>query len=972
MNLFESHQNEFTGRHIGPDDAETAEMLRTIGVNSLEELISRTVPQSIRMDHELKIPAAMSESEYLHHIKEVSLKNKLFKSYIGQGYYDTHTPAVILRNIFENPGWYTQYTPYQAEISQGRLESLLNFQTMVSDLTGLPIANASLLDEGTAAAEAMTMFFNALNRDHDHITRPKFFVDNDTFPQTIDVIATRAFPVGIELVTGDYRSATLDETYFGALVQYPNDKGSVEDYRAFIEKAHAVNAYVVMATDLLALTLLTPPGEMGADAAVGTAQRFGVPLGYGGPHAGFFSAKDEFKRSIPGRIIGISIDANGNRALRMALQTREQHIKREKATSNICTAQALLANMAAMYAVFHGPEGLKRIAQRTVVLTQALAEELNALGYEVVNKSHFDTITIRASDAAAVRTLAEQREINFRYTGSDLIGISLDETTTQQDVFNIIDIFSSVKNNSTTAVSFDEDAAVSAIPAFAVRQSEYLKHEVFNRHHSETQMMRYIKMLENKDISLNTSMIALGSCTMKLNAAAEMMPLSWAHWSKIHPFVPAEQAKGYGQVIDELADYLCEITAFDACSLQPNSGAQGEYAGLLVIKAYHESRGDKHRNVMLIPISAHGTNPASAVMAGMKVVVVKALENGYIDVEDLKAKAAQHANNLSGIMITYPSTYGVYEETVKDITAIVHQHGGQVYMDGANMNAQVGLTAPGLIGADVCHLNLHKTFAIPHGGGGPGMGPICVKEHLAKFLPGHVEMVSSEVSVGSSSHNSQLTTHNAVSAAPFGSASILLISYGYIRMLGAVGVRKATELAILNANYMRARLTGSYDVLYLGTNGTCAHEFIVDLRPFKRTAEVEAEDVAKRLMDYGFHAPTMSFPVAGTIMIEPTESEDKSELDRFCEALLGIRREIALIEEGALDKKDNMLKHAPHTQLTVCSDNWKRPYSRESAAFPLYYVTHNKFWPSVARVNNTHGDRNLICTCEPVEAYAEA
>lgn len=957
MNLFETQQNEFTSRHIGPNENEMNEMLRTIGAGSLDDLINKTVPAAIRMNHPLNLPGALSESEYLQHIKEVSLKNKTYKTYIGQGYYDTHTPAVILRNVFENPGWYTQYTPYQAEIAQGRLESLLNFQTMVSDLTGLPIANASLLDEATAAAEAMTMFFNALNRSHDHITRPKFFVDNDIFPQTKDVLATRATPVGIELVTGDYRTAKIDESYFGAMVQYPNEKGSVEDYPAFIEQVHQVNAYVVMATDLLALTLLTPPGELGADAAVGTAQRLGVPLGYGGPHAAFFSAKDEFKRSIPGRIIGVSIDANGKRALRMALQTREQHIKREKATSNICTAQALLANIAAMYAVYHGPQGLKEIAQRIVMLTQSLSAELKALGFEVMNNTHFDTLTIRVDDAAAIEKIAGQQEINFRYIDDKLIGISLDETTSQNDVFNIIHVFSSVKNNSTTAVSFDEDAVINAIPVFAQRKSGYLTHEVFNRHHSETQMMRYIKTLENKDISLNTSMIPLGSCTMKLNAAAEMMPLSWVHWSKIHPFAPVDQAQGYKQVIDELEAYLCEITAFDACSLQPNSGAQGEYAGLLVIKAYHESRGDHHRNVMLIPISAHGTNPASAVMAGMKVVVVKALENGYIDVEDLKAKAAQHADNLSGIMITYPSTYGVYEETVKDITAIVHQHGGQVYMDGANMNAQVGLTAPGLIGADVCHLNLHKTFAIPHGGGGPGMGPICVKKHLAPYLPGHVELSGDSV--------------GAVSAAPYGSASILLISYGYIRMLGATGVKRATELAILNANYMRARITGAYDVLYLGTNGTCAHEFIVDLRPFKRTAEIEAEDVAKRLMDYGFHAPTMSFPVPGTIMIEPTESEDKAELDRFCEAMMSIRREIALIEEGTLNKKDNMLKHAPHTQFLVCSDSWDRPYSRETAAFPLYYVTHNKFWPPVARVNNTHGDRNLICTCEPVEAYAE-
>ena len=966
MNLFESHQNEFARRHIGPNESETAEMLKVIGVGSMEELIDRTVPAAIRMKKALNLPDAMSESEYLHHIKELSLQNKVFRTYIGQGYYDTHTPAVILRNIFENPGWYTQYTPYQAEISQGRLESLLNFQTMVSDLTGLPIANASLLDEATAAAEAMAMFFNTLNRDHDHVTRPKFFVDKEIFPQTIDVLATRALPLNIELVSGDYKSFTPDELYFGAIVQYPNDKGSIEDYRSFIDQVHSVNAYVVMATDLLALTLLTPPGELGADAAVGSAQRLGVPLGYGGPHAGFFAAKDEFKRNIPGRIIGISVDANGNRALRMALQTREQHIKREKATSNICTAQALLANMAAMYAVFHGPQGLKEIAQRIAMLTQALSAELMKRGYNVINKTHFDTIAFNG-DVASIRPVAEKNELNFRYYNDNLIGISLDETTTIDDMFNIVYVIDSVKNKQKIDFSFDWNAKIDSIPFYADRKSPYLQHEVFNRHHSETQMMRYIKSLENKDISLNTSMISLGSCTMKLNAAAEMIPLSWAHWAKIHPFAPIDQTQGYQAMIEELAAYLNEITAFDACSLQPNSGAQGEYAGLLVIKAYHESRGDHHRDVMLIPISAHGTNPASAVMAGMKVVVVKALENGYIDVEDLKAKAAQHTANLAGIMITYPSTYGVYEETVKEITAIVHQHGGQVYMDGANMNAQVGLTAPGLIGADVCHLNLHKTFAIPHGGGGPGMGPICVKQHLAKFLPGHVEVMSSGKSKLS---NPGFITSGAVSAAPYGSASILLISYGYIRMLGTKGVREATEFAILNANYMRARLTGSYDVLYLGTNGTCAHEFIVDLRPFKRTAEVEAEDVAKRLMDYGFHAPTMSFPVPGTIMIEPTESEDKAELDRFCEALLSIRREIAAVEEGAMDKKNNVLKNAPHTQFTVISDKWDRPYSRESAAFPLYYVTHNKFWPSVARVNNTYGDRNLICTCEPTEAYA--
>jgi glycine dehydrogenase len=965
MNLFEAQSGEFKGRHIGPTEADSTQMLRTIGENSLEDLVGKTVPAAIRMKHELNLPNAMSEYEYLQHIKEVSLKNKTFKNYIGQGYYDNITPSVILRNIFENPGWYTQYTPYQAEIAQGRLESLLNFQTMVSDLTALPIANASLLDEATAAAEAMTMFFNALNKDHDHISRPKFFVDNDTFPQTKDVIITRAVPVGIEVVFGDYKQVQFDETYFGALVQYPNDKGSVEDYRSFIDNAHKVGAYVVMTTDLLALTLLTPPGELGADAACGVAQRFGVSLGFGGPHAAFFAVKDEFKRSIPGRIIGVSIDAQGNRALRMALQTREQHIKREKATSNICTAQALLANMAAMYAVYHGPDGLKNIAERVALLTQTLANELQEEGYDLVSEYFFDTITIRTSDAKSLIAKAAERQINFRFIDNHHIGISLDETTTPNDLLDILLVLDRENDNDVAAFSINHEDVLSAIPTALTRTSEFLTHPVFNAHHSETQMMRYIKMLENKDLSLNTSMISLGSCTMKLNAASEMMPLSWSHWAKMHPFAPADQTKGYQQIVDELSAYLCEITAFDACSLQPNSGAQGEYAGLLTIREYHESRGEGHRDVMLIPISAHGTNPASAVMAGMKVVVVKALENGYIDVADLKAKAEQHAANLSGIMITYPSTYGVYEETVKEITDIVHQYGGQVYMDGANMNAQVGLTAPGLIGADVCHLNLHKTFAIPHGGGGPGMGPICVKKHLAKFLPGHVEDTQNTVGEWNG------TEKHAVSAAPFGSASILLISYAYIRMLGAGGLKAATEFAILNANYMRARLEKHYDILYTNHNGQCAHEFIVDLRPFKKTAEIEAEDIAKRLIDFGFHAPTMSFPVPGTIMIEPTESEDKAELDRFCDALIAIREEIKAIEEGTADKKENPLKNAPHTQFAVISSEWSKPYSREAAAFPLPYVRENKFWPSVARVNNTYGDRNLICTCEPIESYME-
>jgi glycine dehydrogenase len=961
MSLFESQSKEFQRRHNGPNESQTEQMLKTIGVNNLDELIDKTVPAGIRMDHELNLPPAMSEAEYLSHIKEVSLKNKIFKNYIGQGYYDTITPSVILRNIFENPAWYTQYTPYQAEISQGRLESLLNYQTVVSDLTGLPIANASLLDEATAAAEAMTMFFSLLNKDAHQLTRPKFFVDFETFPQTKDVILTRAIPVGIEVIFGDYKTAKIDQSYFGALIQYPNDKGAVEDYRSFVLRVHDTGAYVAMATDLLALTLLTPPGELGADVACGSSQRFGVPLGFGGPHAAFFAAKDEFKRSIPGRIIGVSIDAQGNRALRMALQTREQHIKREKATSNICTAQALLANMAAMYAVYHGPNGLRNIAKRIALLTQTLANALEERGYQVLHEYFFDTVAVKVDDVKPFREKAERQNLNFRYYDTQHIGISLDETTTTSDLFDVINSF--VNDIDPVDYSIEHEGSLDIIPTALTRTSEFLTHPVFNTYHSETLMMRYIHSLESKDFSLVHGMIPLGSCTMKLNAASEMIPLSWQHWSKIHPFAPKNQVEGYHFIVRELSKYLCEITAFDACSLQPNSGAQGEYAGLLTIKAYHESRGDHHRNVMLIPISAHGTNPASAVMAGMHVVVVKALENGYVDAEDLKLKASQNADKLAGIMITYPSTYGVYEETIKEITEIVHQHGGQVYMDGANMNAQVGLTAPGLIGADVCHLNLHKTFAIPHGGGGPGMGPICVKKHLAAFLPGHAELKEQRTK-----NNAQGT--NAVSAAPYGSASILLISYAYIRMLGRDGVRSATEYAILNANYMLARLKDQFDILYTNHHGACAHEFIVDLRPFKRSAEVEAVDVAKRLMDYGFHAPTMSFPVAGTIMIEPTESEDKTELDKFCDALLSIRREIAFVEENKVDRKDNPLKNAPHTQFVVCSDEWEKPYSREMAAFPLNYVKQNKFWPSVSRVNDTHGDRNLICVCLPTELYA--
>lgn len=961
MNLFEKQQKEFLQRHLGPNEEALQEMLQTIKVSSVDELIDKTIPASIRINRALDIPKGMSESAYLDHISNLSKDNEPGKSYLGQGYYGTLVPSVIARNVFENPGWYTQYTPYQAEISQGRLESLLNYQTVVSDLTGLPIANASLLDEGTAAAEAMAMFFSVQNRGK-NITRPKLFVDEAMFPQTKDIIITRANPLGIEVVFSSIEAATLDETYFGVLIQYPNDQGEVVDYKSFINTAKTHGIHVGMATDLLALTLLESPGVLGADAAFGSAQRFGVPMGFGGPHAAFFSIQDEFKRHLPGRIIGVSVDTNGDRALRMALQTREQHIKRERATSNICTAQALLANMAAMYAVYHGPKGLTDIATRVQLLTANLKANLEEEGIKVLTQNHFDTLQVEVADAAKVRVKAEEENIHLRYFGNqpNLISISLDETTTLEDIANLINVITLAPE----AVSFslDDSLALKSIPSTVRRISEFLEQEVFNSYHSETQMMRYIKFLENKDLSLNTSMIPLGSCTMKLNAATEMMPLSQAGWSNMHPFMPTKFAKGYLNVLEELETLLCEITGFAGFSLQPNSGASGEYAGLLAIRDYHASINESHRNIMLIPISAHGTNPASAVMAGYKVVVVKSLDNGNIDVEDLKAKAEKHQDNLGGIMITYPSTYGIFEESVKEIISIIHENGGQVYMDGANMNAQSGLTGPGYIGADVCHLNLHKTFAIPHGGGGPGMGPIGVAAHLIPFIPGHLSWEAPEFEDHARS----------VSAAPYGSASILLISYAYIRLLGAEGVKRSTELAIVNANYMKTRLEGHYDILYSGANGTCAHEFIVDLRPLKRTAGVEAEDVAKRLMDYGFHAPTMSFPVAGTIMIEPTESEDKAELDRYCDALIQIREEIRAIEEERMDAEDNPLKNAPHTQAMVINSEWNHPYSREEAAFPLAFVRNNKFWPSVARVNNSVGDRNLICTCDPIEMYMDA
>ena len=979
MNLFEQQNQEFTARHIGPNEQETKAMLKVIGVRSTDELIEQTVPASIRLKTPLQTAGPVSEFQYLADLKKTASLNKVFKSYIGQGYYNIIVPSVILRTVFENPGWYTQYTPYQAEIAQGRLESLLNYQTMVSDLTGLPIANASLLDEGTAAAEAMAMLFNHKNKDHDHITAPKFFVDENIFEQTKDILVTRATPIHVELVFGDYKTQHFDDLFFGAIVQYPNSNGAVEDYRSFIDKVHAVNAQVVMATDLLALTLLTPPGELGADVAIGNSQRFGVPMGFGGPHAAFFATKDEFKRNIPGRIIGVSIDAQGNRCLRMALQTREQHIRREKATSNICTAQALLANMAAMYTVYHGADGLTNIGKRVSLLAQTLSNELAESGFTNVNEYYFDTLKIHVKDVAAIRKLAEQQEMNFNYFDDEYIGISLDETTSQNDILNILHVFATSQGNDTAVAHFDADSLLENIPASLTRTSEFLTHPVFNTHHSETEMMRYIKSLENKDLSLNTSMISLGSCTMKLNAATQLIPVSWPEFGGMHPFAPAYQCKGYQQIVTDLGNWLSNITGFAATSLQPNSGAQGEYAGLLAIRAYHAHRNEANRNVILIPISAHGTNPASAVMAGFKVVVTKCDEAGNIDVADLRMNAEKYKDTLAGLMVTYPSTHGVFEESIKEICALIHDNGGLVYMDGANMNAQVGLTSPGNIGADVCHLNLHKTFAIPHGGGGPGMGPICVNEKLAPFLPSHVVLDNRPPTTDNQSNGfaggGQLSVDSrqisAVSAAPYGSASILLISYAYIKLLGPEGLRKSTEYAILNANYMKARLEKEYKILYSGKNGTCAHEFIVDLRPFKQSAGIEAEDVAKRLMDYNFHAPTLSFPVAGTIMIEPTESEDKAELDRFCDALLSIREEIRAVENGTADKADNPLKHAPHTQFVICANEWNHNYSRETAAFPLEFVKQNKFWPSISRVNNTYGDRNLICTCEPVSAYAE-
>ncbi len=950
MTLDINYQEKFSSRHTAPNEANTSKMLKTIGVDSVEELIAQTVPAHIRLPEMMDLPAALSEGEYLKRLKDISLKNKVYRSYIGLGYYGTLTPSVILRNIFENPGWYTQYTPYQAEIAQGRLEALLNYQTLVCDLTGMEIAGASLLDEATAAAEAMFMQYSLRN----NAAADTFFVSNQVLPQTIDVLITRSEPLGIKLEIGDHRTATLTESMFGALVQYPAKDGEVFDYKAFSENCHSKGIKLTVAVDLMSLVLLAPPSTFGADIVVGCSQRFGVPMGFGGPHAAFFATKDEYKRSMPGRIIGVSIDANGNPALRMALQTREQHIRREKATSNICTAQALLAIMASMYAVYHGPQGLQKIAGRIHACASVLADELSKMGLTVENKQFFDTIAISGADAAKVQSIALNHKINFRFDAGKVL-ISVDETTTPADLNEILGIFAEATGKTAPSTL---GAAKAAISGTLVRAGDILSHPIFNSHHSEHEMLRYIKSLENKDLSLTHSMIALGSCTMKLNATSEMIPVSWTHFSNIHPFVPADQAAGYHQVFAELERDLAVITGFHGVSLQPNAGAQGEYAGLLVIKAYHESRGDAHRKIVVIPTSAHGTNPASAAMAGYDIVLVKCDERGNIDVADLKEKAEKHAHNLAGLMVTYPSTHGVFEESIKEVCGIIHTNGGQVYMDGANMNAQVGLTSPAMIGADVCHLNLHKTFCIPHGGGGPGMGPICVAEHLTPFLPGHAV-----VKLGSDK-----ATH-AVSAAPWGSASILLISHAYIGMMGADGLTDATKYAILNANYIKARLENSYPILYSGANGRCAHEMILDCRSFKNFG-IEVTDIAKRLMDYGFHAPTVSFPVAGTLMVEPTESETKAELDRFCDALISIRNEIADVENGTSDKANNVLKHAPHTAELITANEWDRPYTRQKAAYPLMWVKEKKFWPSVARVNDTHGDRTLICTCPPIESYA--
>ncbi|MCC5928483.1 MAG: aminomethyl-transferring glycine dehydrogenase [Cyclobacteriaceae bacterium] len=952
-------KKKFADRHIGPRGEGYEAILSTVGVSTIDELIDQTIPESIRITRNMELPEALTEEEFLQSFKKIAGKNKVFRNFIGMGYYGTVLPAVIQRNILENPGWYTAYTPYQAEIAQGRLEALINFQTMVSDLTAMDLANASLLDEGTAAAEAMTMLYST--RKSSKKNASVFYVDSEIFPQTLDVLKTRAEPLGIEIITGKPELWTdFEKDCFGIIIQYPNGSGLVKDYSLIVDQAHSREISVAFCADLLSLTLLKPPGEMGADVVVGSTQRIGIPLGYGGPHAAYFATKESFKRQIPGRIIGVSIDKFGKPAYRMALQTREQHIRREKATSNICTAQVLLAVMAGMYSVYHGPRGLKNIALKIHGLACLLFDQLIDIGLSPVHEVFFDTIRVKSNIALqqSFRLKAESEEINVRYFENGDIGISFDETHGPEDVAKLIGIFNQTLENDNESIAYTE-MVEAKIPDELQRRSEYLNHKVFNSHHAEHELLRYMKKLENKDLSLTHSMISLGSCTMKLNATTEMIPVTWESIGNIHPFAPLNQTLGYQEIFTNLEQWLSEITGFAATSLQPNSGAQGEYAGLMVIRAYHKDRGEGHRSIALIPSSAHGTNPASAVMAGMQVVIVGCDSAGNIDVDDLKSKAEKYSADLAALMVTYPSTHGVFEKRIQEICDIIHQHGGQVYMDGANMNAQVGLTSPGVIGADVCHLNLHKTFCIPHGGGGPGVGPICVASHLSPYLPGNpVTQTGGEKAITS------------ISSAPWGSASILAISYAYIAMMGAQGLTNASKFAILNANYIKSRLAGHYDVLYTGSNGRCAHEMIIDCRPFKKSG-IEVEDIAKRLMDYGFHAPTVSFPVPGTIMIEPTESETRAELDRFCDAMISIRQEIQEVEDGKADKDINVLKNAPHTVEVLTAEEWNLPYSREKAAFPLAFVRGSKFWPSVARIDSAYGDRNLVCSCLPVEEYAE-
>ncbi len=953
--------DSFAQRHIGPSAEEVQQMLDFLGVASLDQLIDRAVPPAIRLNKSLKLPAPHTESSALAYLKEIARKNQVFRSFIGMGYHDCITPPVIQRNILENPGWYTAYTPYQAEIAQGRLEALLNFQTMIIDLTGLEIANASLLDEGTAAAEAMTMSYGLCKKKKAN----RFLVSQHCHPQTIEVVQTRAIPLGIEVMVGSHDEFTFDDSVFGVLLQYPASDGTIYDYGELVEKAHDAKALVTVAADLLSLCLLTPPGEFGADIVVGNTQRFGVPMGYGGPHAAYFATKEAYKRQVPGRIVGVSKDAQGKPALRLALQTREQHIRRDKATSNICTAQVLLGVMASMYAVYHGPDGLKRIAENVHKMTVVLAEGLKRLGCAIASEPFFDTLRIelKPGHLSKIQAGARFRQINLRVFDENSVGISLDEATTETDLLNLWQIFADSDELPFTIAELLESANIELALGFAApfaRQSQYLTDPVFNRYHSETEMLRYLHRLETKDLSLNSSMIPLGSCTMKLNATAEMVPVTWPEFGKLHPFAPREQTQGYQIMFEQLEEWLAEITGFEGISLQPNAGSQGEYAGLQVIRQYHQHRGEGDRNICLIPTSAHGTNPASAVMCGMKVVPVACDGDGNIDIEDLKAKAEKHSQTLSSLMVTYPSTHGVFEEQIEDICEIVHNHGGQVYMDGANMNAQVGLCRPGDFGADVCHLNLHKTFCIPHGGGGPGMGPIGVMSHLVPFLPGHsVAELGGEESIG------------AISAAPWGSSSILPISWMYIAMMGPNGLTEATKVAILNANYMARRLEDHYPVLYKGKNGLVAHECILDLRALKKSAGIEVDDIAKRLMDYGFHAPTVSWPVAGTVMVEPTESESKEELDRFCDAMIAIRQEIAAIEAGEMDAQDNLLKNAPHTAAALMVSEWSHPYSREAAAYPTAWTKEYKFWPAVGRIDNAFGDRNFVCSCVPMDAYSE-